>query len=71
MEERKQRRGLAWAGAVLMGIGAVQAGGALIFCFRGGIDGILSPVAALAAIWPVAAILLFVGERLRRRAREA
>jgi hypothetical protein len=71
MEERKRMRGLSLAGTVLMGIGAVQLGGALYFCFRGGIDGILSPVAALAAIWPVAAILLFVGGRLRRSAKEA
>ncbi len=49
-----------------MGIGAVQAGGALYFCWKGGLDGILSPVAAVAAVWPVATLLMFLGGRLRK-----
>ena len=61
-----KRRHLAMAGTLLMGIGAVQAGGALYFCWRGGVDGILSPVAAVAAVWPVAALLVFLGGRLRK-----
>jgi hypothetical protein len=69
--ERKRVRGLAMAGTVLMGIGAVQLGGALIYCFRGGVEGILSPVAAIAAVWPVAALLLFLGGRMRRAGSEA
>lgn len=54
------------AGTLLIGIGAVQAGGALYFCWKGGVDGILSPVAAVAAVWPVATLLVFLGGRLRR-----
>ncbi len=49
-----------------MAIGAVQFGGALYFCLGGGIDGILSPVAAVAAVWPIATLLLFLGGRLRK-----
>ena len=49
-----------------MAIGAVQFGGALLFCLGGGMDGLLSPVAAVAAVWPIAALLLFLGGRLRK-----
>jgi len=59
-------RGLRLAGTVLMAIGAVQAGGALYFCWIGGMEGVLSPVAAIAAIWPVVALLLFLGRGLSR-----
>jgi len=55
---------LAMAGNLLIGIGLVQAGGAVYFCVRGGMEGMLSPVAAVAAIWPVAALLLFLGVRM-------
>lgn len=61
-----KRRRLAVAGNVLVAIGAVQVAGALYFCWLGGLDGILSPVAAIAAMWPVAALLFFVGGRLRK-----
>ena len=57
------------AGTILITIGAVQLSGALYFCWTGGIDGILSPVAAVTAVWPVAALLVFLGGRLRRIAR--
>ncbi|MBL8235860.1 MAG: hypothetical protein JNM66_00470 [Bryobacterales bacterium] len=57
---------LAMAGTALMGIGAVQLLGALYFCWAGGMDGVLSPVAAVAVVWPVAALLWFLGRRLRR-----
>ena len=50
----------------MMAIGAVQLGGALYFCFIGGMEGILSPVAAVTLVWPLAALLLFLGWRLRR-----
>ena len=61
-----KRRHLAMAGTLLMALGAVQAGGALYFCWKGGMDGILSPVAAVAAVWPVATLLVFLGGRLRK-----
>ena len=49
-----------------MAIGTVQVAGASYFCWKGGLDGILSPVAAVAAVWPVAALLVFLGGRLRK-----
>lgn len=61
-----KRQRLALAGNILMGIGSVQVAGALYFCLKGGMDGILSPVAAVALVWPVAAVLVFLGGRLRR-----
>ena len=61
-----KRQRLAAAGNVLMAIGTVQVAGALYFCWKGGLDGILSPVAAVAAVWPVAALLVFLGGRLRK-----
>ncbi len=68
MNRSGRNRGLAWAGTALIGMGAVQAGGALYLCVGGGVDGILSPVAAVAAAWPVAALLCFLGGRLRQTA---
>lgn len=49
-----------------MAAGFVQAGGAVYFCWTGGMEGMLSPVAAVAAVWPVAALLLYLGVRMRR-----
>jgi hypothetical protein len=60
-----KRQRLAMAGTVLMGIGGVQVAGAVYFCFKGGVEGIVSPVAAVAAIWPVAALLVYLGGRMR------
>jgi hypothetical protein len=57
---------LAMAGSALIGIGAVQLAGALYFCWAGGMDGVLSPVAAVTLVWPLAALLMFLGGRLRR-----
>jgi hypothetical protein len=62
----KSHRGLRFAGTALMAIGAVQVSGALYFCWIGGMEGILSPVTAVLMGWPVAALFLFLGERLRR-----
>jgi hypothetical protein len=61
-----KRKHLAMAGTLLIGIGAVQVAGALYFCWKGGLDGVLSPVAAVAAVWPVAGLLVFLGGRLRK-----
>lgn len=66
MAKDQRSRGLVRAGNVLIAIGAVQVLGATYFCWSGGMEGRLSPVAAVAAIWPVAALLLFLGSRMRR-----
>jgi len=66
MIERRTSRKLAMAGTILMGIGGVQFAGAAYFCWVGGMEGVLSPVAAVAAIWPVASLMLFLGGKLRR-----
>ena len=59
-------KGIQLAGTALMAIGAVQVSGALYFCWIGGMEGILSPVAAAALVWPLAALLMYLGGRLRR-----
>ena len=59
-------KGIQLAGTALMAIGAVQVSGTVYFCWTGGMEGILSPVAAVAFAWPVAALLMFLGGRLRQ-----
>lgn len=59
-------KGMQLAGTMLMVMGAVQVSGALYFCWIGGMEGILSPVTAVTFAWPVAALLMFLGERLRQ-----
>ena len=61
-----KRQRLIMAETALRAIGDVQLGGALYFCWIGGMEGILSPLAAVALVWPVVALLLFLGWRLRR-----
>lgn len=66
MEQKQRSRGLVWAGNALIGLGLVHAGGAAYFCWTGGLEGILSPAAAVAAGWPIAAVFLYLGSRMRR-----
>lgn len=66
MKGRRHRSGIAWAGTALMGLGLVQLGGIVYFCAQGGMEDVVSPVTAAAMGWPVAALLVYLGGRMRK-----
>jgi len=63
-----EKRALVWAGYLLMGIAGSQLAGLAWFCWTGGIEGMVSPVAAVAVVWPIGALLGYIGWRMRDRA---
>ena len=60
----KGQRRLRLAGDLLMAIGAVQVGGGLYLCWAG-MDGDISPLTVVMMGWPVAALFMYLGGRLR------
>ena len=50
----------------MMGLGLVQLGGIVYFCAQGGMEDVVSPVTAAAMGWPVAALLVYLGGRMRK-----
>ena len=66
MRGRRRSKGIAIAGTALIGLGLVQLGGIVYFCARGGMEDVVSPVTAAAMGWRLAALLVYLGGRMRR-----